>query len=247
MIVIVDYGMGNLRSILKKLEMIQVKAVISSKVEDIKSAEKLILPGVGHFGQGMKNIKEYGLLPILNTKVMEEKIPVLGVCLGMQLFAEWSEEGNVAGLGWIRGKIVRFHFDDVPQKFDDKPQKICDVTRRFNDMPQTLSNDSLERNNDSQKSSVAIRKFSIPHVGWNTIDVRKDSSLLKDISPKTRFYFTHSYHFEELEKECVIATTSYGYDFPSVVKKNNIYGTQFHPEKSHLTGLEIYKNFINYA
>lgn len=233
MIVIVDYGMGNLRSILKKLEMIQVKAVISSKVEDIKSAEKLILPGVGHFGQGMKNIKEYGLLPILNTKVMEEKTPILGVCLGMQLFADWSEEGDAAGLGWIQGKIVRFHFNDVLQK--------------FNDVPQTLSNDFLERNNDSQKSSVAIRKLSIPHVGWNTMDVRQDSAILKGISPSTRFYFTHSYHFEELEKEYVIATTSYGYDFPSVVKKNNIYGTQFHPEKSHLTGLKIYKNFINYA
>lgn len=205
MIVIVDYGMGNLRSILKKLEMIKVKAMISAKIQDIESAEKIILPGVGHFGQGMKNIKEYGLLPILNTKILEKKTPVLGLCLGMQLFAEWSEEGNVAGLGWIQGKIVRFHFDNLPNK------------------------------------------FSIPHVGWNTIDVKQDALLLSGIKPKTRFYFTHSYHFEDVEQKYIIATTEYGYNFPSIVKRDNMYGTQFHPEKSHMTGLEIYKNFINYA
>ncbi|MBI2463492.1 imidazole glycerol phosphate synthase subunit HisH [Candidatus Peregrinibacteria bacterium] len=276
MIVIVDYGMGNLRSILKKLEMIKVKAVISSKVEDIKSAEKLIFPGVGHFGQGMKNIKEYGLLPVLNTKVLEEKTPILGVCLGMQLFSEWSEEGNVAGLGWIKGKIVRFHFDDKSQEFsddvsqessddriqefsDDRFQKFSDdrFQKFSDDRFQKFSDDRFQKFSDDRfqefsddKPQVLKRmakKLSIPHVGWNTIDIRKDSSLIKGISRSTRFYFTHSYHFDELEEEYVIATTSYGYDFPSIIKRDNMYGTQFHPEKSHLTGLEIYKNFIDYT
>ncbi len=205
MIVIVDYGMGNLRSILKKLEMIKVKAVISSAPEELSRAEKLILPGVGHFGQGIKNIKESGLLAVLNKKVMEEKTPILGVCLGMQLFAEFSEEGNAEGLGWIKAKVVRFNFDSLPQK------------------------------------------LSIPHVGWNTIDIKQDSLLLRGMDPQTRFYFTHSYHFDGVDPAHVVATTPYGYDFPSILKQDNIYGTQFHPEKSHLTGLEIYRNFINFA
>lgn len=205
MIVIVDYGMGNLRSIAKKLEMIKVKAIISSQPEDIRRASKLILPGVGHFGQGIKNIKESGLLPLLNKKVLEDKTPILGVCLGMQLFADSSEEGNASGLGWVHGKVVRFNFEALPGK------------------------------------------LSIPHVGWNTIDIHRESILLKNIDPKTRFYFTHSYHYQGLDPACVVATTPYGYDFPTVIQQNNVYGTQFHPEKSHLIGLEIYKNFIQYT
>lgn len=203
MIVIVDYGMGNLRSVAKKLEMIKVKAVISSNPEDIDRADKLILPGVGHFAQGIKNIQEYGLLPALNKRVLENKIPVLGVCLGMQLFADHSEEGDAKGLGWIKGKVIRFNFDSLPGN------------------------------------------LSIPHVGWNTIRIKQDSFLLKNIPPETRFYFTHSYHFDGVDPAAIIATTSYGYDFPSIIRQGNIYGTQFHPEKSHLTGLEIYRNFIN--
>lgn len=203
MIVIVDYGMGNLRSIAKKLEMIKVKATISAKAEDIQQASKLIFPGVGHFGQGMKNIKELGLLPILNQKVLEDKTPILGVCLGMQLFADFSEEGDTQGLGWITGKVVRFNFADLPQR------------------------------------------LSIPHVGWNTLNIQKDSMLLRGIDPKTRFYFTHSYHYRDIDPAQVVTTTPYGYEFPSIIQKDNIYGTQFHPEKSHLTGLDIYKNFVN--
>ena len=205
MIVIVDFGMGNLRSILKKLEMIKVSAIISSKIEDIERASKLILPGVGHFAQGIKNIKEYNLLPILNKKILEDKTPILGICLGMQLFAEFSEEGNSEGLGWIKAQIVRFNFDT----FTQKP--------------------------------------NIPHVGWNTIDIKHNSILLKDIDKNTRFYFTHSYHYKDIADTNIITTTNYGYNFPSIISQNNIYGTQFHPEKSHLTGLEIYRNFINYS
>lgn len=206
MIVIVDYGMGNLRSILKKCEMIKIKALVSSQPDDIERADKLIFPGVGHFAEGMKNIHDYGLLPILTKKVIEEKTPILGICLGMQLFAEWSEEGDVAGLGWIKGKIVRFHFDTLAER------------------------------------------LNVPHVGWNTIEVKQpDSILLKGIDLKKRFYFTHSYHWEALEAASVVANTLYGYEFPSILQQENIYGTQFHPEKSHLKGLEIIRNFAEFA
>lgn len=201
MIVIIDFGMGNLRSILKKFEMIKVGAIISSKPEDILNAEKLVLPGVGNFGQGMRNIEEYGLLPVLKEAIIVKKIPILGVCLGMQLFADFSEEGDCNGLGFIKGRIARFNFDTL----------------------------------------------RIPHVGWNSVKIQKETPLLKDIAENTRFYFTHSYHYTDIDEENVIATTDYGYDFPSIIQKENIYGTQFHPEKSHLLGLEIYKNFINHC
>ncbi|MBI4234979.1 imidazole glycerol phosphate synthase subunit HisH [Candidatus Peregrinibacteria bacterium] len=207
MIVIVDFGMGNLRSILKKFEMIKVGAVISSKPEDILNAEKLVLPGVGNFGQGMKNIRQYGLLPVLERAILIKKIPILGVCLGMQLFAQFSEEGDCAGLGFIKGKITHFNFENLPQ----------------------------------------TQNLRIPHVGWNNIKIKKETDLLKNIPENTRFYFTHSYHYTNVAEENIIATTDYGYDFPSIIRQENIYGTQFHPEKSHLLGLEIYKNFINHC
>lgn len=201
MIVIVDYGMGNLRSVLKKFEMIKVEAKISSSADEINQATKLVLPGVGHFAEGMKNIKEYGLLDVLQECVIKRQIPILGICLGMQLLGEWSEEGEVEGLGFLRGKVRRFNFE---------------------------------------KFSTKLR---IPHVGWNNIKIRRESPLLKNIPDGTRFYFTHSYHFTDTDENDIIATTDYGYDFPSIIGRGNIYGTQFHPEKSHLIGLDIYKNF----
>lgn len=201
MIVIVDYGMGNLRSVLKKFEMIKVDAKISSSADEIGRATKLVLPGVGHFAEGMKNIKEYGLLDVLQECVIKRQIPILGICLGMQLLGEWSEEGEVEGLGFLRGKVRRFRFE---------------------------------------KSDKTLR---VPHVGWNNIKIRRESPLLKNIPDGTRFYFTHSYHFTDVDENDIIATTDYGYDFPSIIGHNNIYGTQFHPEKSHLIGLDIYRNF----
>lgn len=205
MIVIIDYGIGNLRSILKKFEMIKVDAKISASSDDIKNAEKLILPGVGHFAHGMNNLKEYGILDILKEKILVQKTPILGLCLGMQLFADFSEEGDCEGLGFIKAKVKRFNFDSL------------------------------------------ANKLRIPHVGWNNIKIKTESALLKNIPENTRFYFTHSYYFSEIADENIIATTDYGYEFPSIIKQENIYGTQFHPEKSHMIGLEIYKNFTNYC
>jgi glutamine amidotransferase len=202
MIVIVDYGMGNLRSILNKLQRMDAEAIISSKVEDIEKAEKLILPGVGSFAAGMDNLEKHNLIHILTKKVIEEKVPILGICLGMQLLTKRSEEGNADGLGWIDAETKQFEF---------------------------------ERNNN---------KLKVPHMGWNTIDIRRDSALLKGIPINSTFYFVHSYHVCCNGANSVVATTNYGYDFTSVIQKENIFGTQFHPEKSHKNGIRLLKNFV---
>ncbi len=205
MIVVIDYGMGNLRSILHKLGKIGVEAIVSSKVEDVEKAEKLILPGVGAFRAGIDNLRTYNLIPTLNKKVLVERIPILGICLGMQLYAKNSEEGNTEGLGWIDAEVKRFHFNG---------------------------------NNYGLK---------IPHVGWNTINQKKESLLLTGVLPDQKFYFTHSYYVYCNFAEDVVATTHYGYDFVSIVQHENIFGVQFHPEKSHRRGMELVKNFVEYT
>lgn len=205
MITIIDYGMGNLRSVWMKFERLKLESKVSRDPKDIINASHLILPGVGHFAEGMKNIEEFGLLEILNEAVLQKQIPILGICLGMQLLTKHSEEGNVEGLGWIDGKTKKFNF----QSYDPN------------------------------------LKLRIPHVGWNSVEWLKKSVLSKDLDTNERFYFTHSYAVEiEVESEA-IGTTEHGYPFVSVVEKRNIYGTQFHPEKSHLNGLKLIENFCS--
>ncbi|MBL4655119.1 MAG: imidazole glycerol phosphate synthase subunit HisH [Bacteroidia bacterium] len=203
-IIIIDYGMGNLRSVFNKFRKIGVSAIISSDPNEIEKAGKLILPGVGHFAAGMKNIQERGLLDILTKKVLTDKTPILGICLGMQLFTCFSEEGNVDGLGWINGETIRFNFN----KEEDK------------------------------------KKYKVPHMGWNSLDIKNGNLLYKNIPNNAMFYFVHTYHVVCKDEEDVTACTNYGYEFVSSVHKDNIYGTQFHPEKSHQDGFQIIKNFI---
>lgn len=206
MIVIVDYGMGNLGSVAKIFERLGVNTVISSDPKKIESAKKLIFPGVGNFASGMKNLKKYNILDLLSKKVIKEKTPVLGLCLGMQLLSEWGEEGDCQGLGWIKGKTVKFNFNNKDE-------------------------DNLK----------------IPHMGWNSVDLAKKSFLTKNIIDSDRFYFAHSYHFVCEDKKDILAKTSYGYDFVSIVQKDNILGVQFHPEKSHSSGMKLLENFIKYS
>jgi imidazole glycerol-phosphate synthase subunit HisH len=201
MIVIVDYQMGNLGSIVNMLKKIGTDAVISSKVCDIDRAEKLILPGVGAFDNGMKNLKEAGLLGILNEKVIVQKAPVLGICLGMQLLTKRSEEGILPGLGWLDAETVRF------------------------------------------KVPTGSNGMRIPHMGWNSIQIERSSPLLVDLEEESRFYFVHSYHLVCNQREDSLARTPYGYDFTSIVQRENVYGTQFHPEKSHRYGMKVLDNF----
>ena len=206
MIIIVDYGLGNLQSIQSKIERLGYKDVrIAADAGELERAAKLILPGVGHFAEGMKNIRQYGLLEVLNRKVLQDKVPVLGICLGMQLLTRHSEEGDVDGLGWIDG-----------------------VTKRFN-------------------FSMLLEKPRVPHVGWNSVSFRTDSLLSRGLAPDQRFYFTHSYCVSCDSEQDAVGTTHYGYDFVSVVQKGNIFGTQFHPEKSHKHGLQMIDNFLRFA
>lgn len=202
MIVIVDYGVGNLRSILHKVIKLGIEAKISSKISDIGSAQKLILPGVGNFSRGMENMKSSGLKDVLEDLVLSRNIPILGICLGMQLFGKRSEEGNVEGLGWIDAETKRFDFQDQEAK------------------------------------------LRIPHVGWNKIKVIRDCGLLDGIDVNNSFYFTHSYYVKNNDANDVVAVTDYGFKFTSIVQEGNIYGTQFHPEKSHFEGMKIIENFI---
>jgi glutamine amidotransferase len=204
-IVIVDYGMGNLYSVHYKIKKIYPDVIISSSSEEIRNASKIILPGVGHFAAGMKCIKDRNLVDILNFKAMEEKIPVLGICLGMQLLGEFSEEGNADGLGWISARTIRFKKEE-------------------------------------------LSGLKIPHMGWNTVKTKNENdkrNIFNGISPDDMFYFVHSYHVECRDKEDILCTSEYGIKFTSGISKGNIFGFQFHPEKSHDCGLALIKNFIN--
>lgn len=201
MIAIVDYGMGNLGSIKNMLARIGADSVITSDKDQIASADKLILPGVGAFDNAMTNLRNLGLLPVLNNQVLEEKVPILGICLGMQLLTKSSEEGVLDGLGWIDAKTIKFQFDPASG-------------------------------------------LKIPHMGWDEIEVRRKGSILDDMYDEPRFYFVHSYYVRCKDESNVLAGTNYGVEFHSAIIKENIIGTQFHPEKSHKYGLKLLKNFV---
>jgi len=205
MIVIVDYGVGNLRSILSKFERMKIEASISDRADDIKQADKLVLPGIGHFGAGMTNLINSGLIPLLEDRVLGRKTPLLGICLGMQMLMNGSEESPVPGLGWVPGVTRKFVF----------PEKS--------------------------------RDFRVPHMGWNTFMPENPSPLLTDIAPDARFYFAHSYFVTPDDPGIAVATTWYGSPFTSMLQQENLYGAQFHPEKSHQAGLQIIRNFALYC
>ncbi len=197
MIAIIDYGVGNLFSLTSSFKAIGEEVIITSDVEIIKKADKLILPGVGAFGDASKKLFESGLSKIVVEEVKKGK-PLLGVCLGMQmLFDKSYEYGEYDGLGIISGKVV---FIDLP------------------------------------------KKYKIPHIGWNALRFKKQSPILKYINENDFVYFVHSYHAVDCENS-VIATTDYGTEITAIVQFGNVYGCQFHPEKSGDVGLKILKAF----
>ena len=197
MVVVIDYGLNNINSITSKLHRSGVDVIGTDNVKIIEQAKKLILPGVGHFAAAMQSLKDKGIIDVLQKKVLIDEIPILGICLGSQLFASKSEEGNVNGLNFINANIKRF----------------------------------------------SCANLKIPHVGWSRINIKKDLALFDDIAIEKRYYFTHSYHYE-CDNKYIVATTEYGYAFPSIIQKNNILGVQFHPEKSHLSGFKLIENFV---
>lgn len=201
MIHIVDYGVGNIQAFLTMYKRLGVEVCCASDAGLLSSAEKIILPGVGAFDHAMNLLKVSGMQEMLNKKILEDAVPVLGICVGMQMLAKSSEEGNLPGLGWIEGKVKSFH---------------------------------------SNKSSVNL---PMPHMGWNDVKPISNTTLFKGFSEDIRFYFLHSYYFDCDNQEHVGATAEYGFQFHCSIEKENIFGVQFHPEKSHHWGAMLLKNF----
>jgi len=202
MITIVNYEMGNVGSIENMFKYIGVESKIESDPDKIKNASKILLPGVGSFDTAMRKIKEKNLLEVLEEKALKEQVPILGICLGMQLLTNESEEGSLKGLGWIPAKTMSFK-------------------------------DRIDK------------KLKIPHMGWNLVNRSNNSSLTEGFESfeEARFYFVHSYFVKVENEENSILKSEYGLEFESAIQKDNIFGAQFHPEKSHKFGMKLFENF----
>ena len=203
MITIIDYGLGNIRAFVNVYERLNIKTKVAHSAEDIKGATKIILPGVGAFDYAMSQLNASGMRDELEKHVLENKIPIVGICVGMQMLAKSSDEGILPGLGWINGEVKLF---------------------------------------DASKITY---KTQLPHMGWNSINPLNENPLLLGFNNESRFYFLHSYYFICNRTEEVIATTTYGIHYASALNKENIFGIQFHPEKSHSNGIQLLHNFAN--
>ena len=198
MIAILDYGIGNLKSIHNMFKKVRVESVITSDIELIIKADKYILPGVGSFDYGITSLRTAVFFDSLTQEVVGNSKPILGICLGMQLLTNSSEEGKEKGLGWIDASTIKFDLDD--------------------------------------------QSLSVPHMGWNKTNPINANDVFKNLEDN-RFYFVHSYHVVCNDENNVLATCNYGKSFACSIQKNNIYGVQFHPEKSHKFGMQLLKNF----
>ena len=200
MITIINYGLGNLGSVQNMLKRIGVPCIITSNIEEIEAAQKILLPGVGAFDSAIQKIDELNLRSVLVHKAKVDKVPFLGICLGMQLLTRGSEEGALKGLDLVPAKTIKFEFD--------------------------------------QNSNLKI-----PHMGWNFVKINTPSKLTDNFSPEHRFYFVHSYKVVCDYNSNSILKTNYGGDFDAAIQNENVYGTQFHPEKSHKYGMQLLTNF----
>ncbi|MGB9823188.1 imidazole glycerol phosphate synthase subunit HisH [Thermodesulfovibrio sp.] len=202
MIAVVDYGMGNIRSVSRALEAVEAQVKITQNAEDIKNARAIVLPGVGAFSDCMENLSELGLLQTIKEEIVNGK-PYLGICLGMQiLFSESEEFGFCKGLDIFKGRVVRFNLP---------------------------------------------RQYKIPHMGWNVVKFKRKNKILEGIPDNSYFYFVHSYYVVPEDERIIAGVTDYGTDFTSMIIYENIFATQFHPEKSQKTGLTLLKNFVQFS
>jgi glutamine amidotransferase len=201
-IVIIDYGVGNTQSVSNAIKYLGYKKLkISCDFNDIENADALVLPGVGAFEEAIENLKKRNLIEILNNQVIEMKKPILGICVGMQLLATFSEENGMhKGLNWISGGVKKLNLS---------------------------------------------KEFVVPHVGWNDIIIKSKDPLFTKNADPCNFYFDHSYYFDCDEDKNVIAYCDYGIRVTAAVQKDNIFGVQFHPEKSHNNGLKMFRGFFN--
>jgi len=201
MLAIIDYGVGNLTSVLNMFKRLSVDACITSDLETIQKADKLMIPGVGHFDKCMQNFNASGLRPAIEAIKAKGSTPILGICVGAQMMTRRSEEGVEDGLGWVEADTVRFQLDP----------------------------------------SLGLK---VPHMGWTDVSPANSASpLFNDIPEEPRFYFAHSYHFRFYGEDLTTATCDYGYSFTCAFQRGNIFGVQFHPEKSHRFGMSILTNF----
>ena len=196
----INYGLGNVQSFINSFKVLGISAISISNRDQLKRIDRLILPGVGSFDSAIRKFNNSGLRDDVEDLVFNKNLPIMGVCIGMQIMANSSSEGDLSGLGWIDGEV-----------------QIID-----------------------QKNSLIL-----PHMGWNEIKVEKENSKLFSNLTSKRFYFLHSYHFVTNQNSSKIAFVNYGEDILAAISKNNIYGCQFHPEKSHSAGLSVLKNFAN--
>jgi imidazole glycerol-phosphate synthase subunit HisH len=200
-IAIVNYGLGNVQAFANIYKSLNIPCQIVSCPTDLRSADKIILPGVGAFDQAITRLNNSGLRDVLDDLVLVRKRPVLGICVGMQMMANRSEEGQLRGLGWIEGVVRKFTFEGTNQK------------------------------------------LPIPHMGWNHVKPQLPGGLFTDIGDHGRFYFLHSYYFSPLLNACILSKTDYCGFFASGLRQTNVYGVQFHPEKSHSWGTSLLRNF----
>lgn len=201
MIVIIDYGLGNINAFVNVFKGLDIPVKIAKKKSDLEGATKIILPGVGAFDYAMSKLIESGMRTKLDQLVLVDKVPVIGICVGMQILANSSEEGLLPGLGYINGVVKKFNVSQFHQK------------------------------------------THLPHMGWNDIQPQSGHQLFKELDSEPLYYFLHSYYFECNQSSDAIAKANYGIEFVCAVNHENVYGVQFHPEKSHHYGVQLLKNF----
>lgn len=201
MITIIDYGVGNVLAFVNVYNRLNIPVTVAKSADNLRSASRLILPGVGSFDQAMQQFDQSGMRQLVEQLVMRDKLPIIGICVGMQMLAKSSDEGNLPGLGWIDGTVKKFDLSAMP--------------------PDT----------------------NLPHMGWNDVAPVAEGGLFKGMEKDSRFYFLHSFYFECHQQSNVLAVSDYGGNFSCAVQQDNVFGVQFHPEKSHHFGSQLLKNF----